>query len=98
MSCRGLPIDALEHRAREKQTGISLEWRIVTGMPVMDGVEFIKQLPGVANAKSVPVVMITSRDQRGVCPRTSGGVPRSINRESHASLWTELRATTTSRM
>src|ERR1700676_2073877 len=29
-------------------------------MPVMDGLEFIKQLPGVANAKSVPVVMITT--------------------------------------
>ncbi len=29
-------------------------------MPVMDGLEFIKQLPGVENAKSVPVVMITT--------------------------------------
>ena len=29
-------------------------------MPVMDGLEFIKQLPGVANAKNVPVVMITT--------------------------------------
>ncbi len=29
-------------------------------MPVMDGLEFIKQLPGVANAKEVPVVMITT--------------------------------------
>jgi two-component system chemotaxis response regulator CheY len=29
-------------------------------MPVMDGLEFIKQLPGVANAKAVPVVMITT--------------------------------------
>ena len=29
-------------------------------MPVMDGLEFIKQLPGVANAKGVPVVMITT--------------------------------------
>jgi two-component system chemotaxis response regulator CheY len=27
-------------------------------MPVMDGIEFIKQLPGVENAKNVPVVMI----------------------------------------
>jgi two-component system chemotaxis response regulator CheY len=26
----------------------------------MDGLEFIKQLPGVANAKGVPVVMITT--------------------------------------
>ncbi len=29
-------------------------------MPVMDGLEFIKQLPGVENAKGVPVVMITT--------------------------------------
>ena len=29
-------------------------------MPVMDGLEFIKQLPGVVNAKNVSVVMITT--------------------------------------
>ncbi|MGA7685421.1 MAG: response regulator [Terriglobales bacterium] len=29
-------------------------------MPVMDGLEFVKQLPTVANAKGVPVVMITT--------------------------------------
>lgn len=29
-------------------------------MPVMDGLEFIKQLSGVTNAKGVPVVMITT--------------------------------------
>src|SRR5260370_36896045 len=29
-------------------------------MPVMDGLELIKQLPGVANAKDGPVVMITT--------------------------------------
>jgi two-component system chemotaxis response regulator CheY len=29
-------------------------------MPVMDGLEFIKQLPGMANAKGVPIVMITT--------------------------------------
>ncbi len=29
-------------------------------MPVMDGLEFLKQLSGVANAKGVPVVMITT--------------------------------------
>jgi two-component system chemotaxis response regulator CheY len=29
-------------------------------MPVMDGLEFVKQLPGVENAKGVPVVMITT--------------------------------------
>jgi two-component system chemotaxis response regulator CheY len=29
-------------------------------MPVMDGLEFIKRLPGVDNAKNVPVVMITT--------------------------------------
>ena len=29
-------------------------------MPVMDGLEFIKQLPTVVNAKGVPVIMITT--------------------------------------
>jgi two-component system, chemotaxis family, chemotaxis protein CheY len=29
-------------------------------MPVMDGIQFVKQLSGVANAKDVPVVMITT--------------------------------------
>jgi len=29
-------------------------------MPVMDGLEFIQQLPGVENAKGIPVVMITT--------------------------------------
>jgi len=29
-------------------------------MPVMDGLEFIKQLPTIESAKSVPVVMITT--------------------------------------
>jgi two-component system, chemotaxis family, chemotaxis protein CheY len=29
-------------------------------MPVMDGLEFVKQLSGVKNAKGVPVVMITT--------------------------------------
>ena len=29
-------------------------------MPVMDGLEFIKQLPTVENAKNVPVIMITT--------------------------------------
>jgi two-component system, chemotaxis family, chemotaxis protein CheY len=29
-------------------------------MPVMDGLEFIKQLAGVENGKGVPVVMITT--------------------------------------
>jgi len=29
-------------------------------MPVMDGLDFIKQLPGVPTAKDVPVVMITT--------------------------------------
>jgi len=29
-------------------------------MPVMDGLEFIKHLPAVANAKDAPVVMITT--------------------------------------
>jgi len=29
-------------------------------MPVMDGLEFVKQVSGVENAKGVPVVMITT--------------------------------------
>jgi two-component system, chemotaxis family, chemotaxis protein CheY len=29
-------------------------------MPVMDGLEFVKQLSGVDNAKGVPIVMITT--------------------------------------
>ena len=29
-------------------------------MPVMDGLEFVKQLSGVENAKNVPVIMITT--------------------------------------
>lgn len=29
-------------------------------MPVMDGLEFVQQLPGIENAKGVPVVMITT--------------------------------------
>jgi two-component system, chemotaxis family, chemotaxis protein CheY len=29
-------------------------------MPIMDGLEFVKQLAGVPNAKGVPVVMITT--------------------------------------
>ena len=29
-------------------------------MPVMDGLEFVKQLAGVENAKDVPVIMITT--------------------------------------
>ena len=29
-------------------------------MPVMDGLEFVKQLGGIDNAKGVPVVMITT--------------------------------------
>jgi two-component system, chemotaxis family, chemotaxis protein CheY len=29
-------------------------------MPIMDGLEFVKQLAGVSNAQGVPVVMITT--------------------------------------
>jgi two-component system chemotaxis response regulator CheY len=29
-------------------------------MPVMDGIEFLRQLQGVQNAKGIPVVMITT--------------------------------------
>ncbi|HVN18885.1 MAG TPA: response regulator [Dongiaceae bacterium] len=34
-------------------------------MPAMDGLEFVKQLPNVGNAKSVPVVMITTEGSEG---------------------------------
>jgi two-component system, chemotaxis family, chemotaxis protein CheY len=34
-------------------------------MPVMDGLEFVKQLPSVAQAKGVPVVMITTEGSEG---------------------------------
>jgi two-component system chemotaxis response regulator CheY len=34
-------------------------------MPAMDGLEFVKQLPGVENAKGVPVVMITTEGTEG---------------------------------
>jgi two-component system, chemotaxis family, chemotaxis protein CheY len=30
-------------------------------MPIMDGLEFVKELAGVSNAKGVPVVMITPK-------------------------------------
>jgi two-component system, chemotaxis family, chemotaxis protein CheY len=42
-----------------KQTGVDLILCDIN-MPVMDGLEFIKQLPGVAHAKDVPVVMIST--------------------------------------
>jgi two-component system chemotaxis response regulator CheY len=34
-------------------------------MPVMDGLEFVKSLAGVDNAKGVPVVMITTEGSEG---------------------------------
>ncbi|HXZ80466.1 MAG TPA: response regulator [Terriglobales bacterium] len=34
-------------------------------MPVMDGLEFVKQLSSVENAKAVPVVMITTESSEG---------------------------------
>jgi two-component system, chemotaxis family, chemotaxis protein CheY len=34
-------------------------------MPVMDGLEFVKSLSGVDNAKGVPVVMITTEGSEG---------------------------------
>ncbi|HEY1679865.1 MAG TPA: response regulator [Candidatus Sulfotelmatobacter sp.] len=34
-------------------------------MPVMDGLEFVKSLPSIANAKGVPVVMITTEGSEG---------------------------------
>jgi len=34
-------------------------------MPVMDGLEFVQQLPSVESAKGVPVVMITTEGSEG---------------------------------
>ena len=34
-------------------------------MPVMDGLEFVKQLAGVENVRGVPVVMITTEGSEG---------------------------------
>ena len=34
-------------------------------MPVMDGLEFVKRLAGIENAKGVPVVMITTEGSEG---------------------------------
>ena len=34
-------------------------------MPVMDGLEFVKQLSGMENAKQIPVVMITTEGSEG---------------------------------
>lgn len=34
-------------------------------MPVMDGLEFVRQLAGIENAKGVPVVMITTEGSEG---------------------------------
>ena len=42
-------------------------------IPVMDGLEFIKRLPGVTNAKNVPVVMITTGSEAHVVQALSCG-------------------------
>lgn len=34
-------------------------------MPVMDGIEFVRQLAGVENARGIPVVMITTEGSEG---------------------------------
>ena len=34
-------------------------------MPAMDGLEFVRQLPNVENAKEVPIVMITTEGSEG---------------------------------
>jgi two-component system chemotaxis response regulator CheY len=35
-------------------------------MPVMDGLEFVKQLSGIENGKGIPVVMITTEGSESV--------------------------------
>ena len=45
-------------------------------MPIMDGLEFVKQLAGVSNARGIPVVMITTE--------CSESHVRSIVRAGHA--------------
>jgi two-component system, chemotaxis family, chemotaxis protein CheY len=42
-------------------------------MPVMDGLEFIKQLPAAENAKGVPVVMTTEGSEAHVVQALSAG-------------------------
>lgn len=48
-------------------------------MPAMDGLEFVKQLPSVENARGVPVVMITTEGSEGhVVQALSAGAHGSI--------------------
>ena len=47
-------------------------------MPVMDGLEFIKQLP-VENAKAVPVIMITTEGSEAHVVRLSLAAPGAIS-------------------
>jgi len=50
-------------------------------MPVMDGLEFVKQLSGVENAKGVPVVMITTEGSEShVVQALSCGAKRYIRK------------------
>jgi two-component system, chemotaxis family, chemotaxis protein CheY len=50
-------------------------------MPAMDGLEFVKQLPKVENAKGVPVVMITTEGSEGhVVQALSAGARGSIRK------------------
>lgn len=48
--------EALEILRREKVDLVLSD----INMPVMDGLEFVRQLRGVANAQGIPVVMITT--------------------------------------
>src|SRR6267378_4866720 len=50
-------------------------------MPVMDGLEFIKQLPGVPNAKGVPVVMITTEGSEAHVVQASSAGARGYIRK-----------------
>ncbi|MGA7567912.1 MAG: response regulator [Terriglobales bacterium] len=51
-----------------------------TNVPIMDGLEFIKQLPGVANAMNVPPVVITTEGSEALmCVRPCSSAPAAIS-------------------
>jgi CheY-like chemotaxis protein len=50
-------------------------------MPIMDGLEFVKQLAGVSNAKGIPVVMITTEGSESHVRSPVRQMIRENNRE-----------------